>query len=137
MAQLAGKFAGIVVASVPDSRTDELIAALRPLEERGLLDISVDVAAPDAARAPAAMFDLELLGQDRLGIIAEMSHALAEISVSIDELWTEVREAPMAGGLLFEARAELSAPDSVDAAAIAAALADLEREFEVSLTAKP
>ena len=46
--------------------------------------------------------DLELLGADRAGHRREISTALAEREVSIEELSTDVRDAPMAGGALFE-----------------------------------
>ena len=133
MAQLAGKFAGIVVATVPDGRVDELLAAVRPLEAQGLLDITIEVADEAAPAADAIGFTLELLGQDRLGVIAELSHALADLGVSISELWTETREAPMAGGLLFEAKAELLAPADLDEAALIRSLADLSDEFDLEL----
>ena len=34
--QLAGKFAGIVLVSVPDDRADALVAELRALDDQGL-----------------------------------------------------------------------------------------------------
>ncbi len=48
MAELAGKFAGIVLVTVPDDRSTELIAGLEPLE--GMLDVTAQLAtvgAPD------------------------------------------------------------------------------------------
>ena len=53
--------------------------------------------------------------------------------MSIEELHTEVREAPMAGGNLFEARAVLVAPPS-GADALRAALEGLADELMVDLT---
>jgi glycine cleavage system regulatory protein len=42
--------------------------------------------------------------------VAEISAALAAQRIGIEELATDLREAPMAGGMLFEARAVLGAP---------------------------
>jgi glycine cleavage system regulatory protein len=42
--------------------------------------------------------------------VAEISAALATRQVSIEELSNDVREAPMSGGMLFEAQAVLNAP---------------------------
>ena len=56
---------------------------------------------------------LELLGADRPGIVAEISTALASQRVGIQELSTDVREAPMSGGQLFEAQAVLEAPPTI------------------------
>ena len=52
MARLAGKFAGIVVVSVPDERTDELTAELGTLAAQGLLDVTVAIAAADRPQWP-------------------------------------------------------------------------------------
>lgn len=133
MAQLAGKFAGIVVATVPDARVEGLIAALDPLEDRGLLDITVKVADGPVDRSAHRELRLELLGQDRLGIIHDLSHALAELGVGIDDLATETREAPMSAELLFAAQAVLSVPPAVAAGDIEDALAGLADEFMIEL----
>jgi len=53
---------------------------------------------------------LEPLGADHPGIVAEVSVSMAVRGVSIEELTTDVREAPIAGGTLFESRAVLTAP---------------------------
>ena len=109
MSHLAGHFAGIVLVTVPDSSADALSDALEDLETTGLLSVTVERAVPGTT-SPTRSFALELVGQDRPGIIHDISHALAAKSVSIAELETETRSAPMAGGMLFEARATLRAP---------------------------
>lgn len=108
MARLGGKFAGILLVDVPDAQAGALIDALNALTDQGL-QVTVertDVAPPEASERVV----LELIGADRPGIVAEISATLAEAGVSIDELATDVSEAPMAGGHLFEARAILAAP---------------------------
>ena len=132
MAQLAGKFAGIVVATVPDARAGELVSALAPLQQQGLLDISVEVAS--GTEAPkGAVFTIDLLGQDRLGIIRDLAHGLAEIDVSIDELTSETRDAPMAGGLLFEAHANVTGPAGLTVHALEDAIAVLGKDFQIDV----
>lgn len=140
MAELAGKFAGIVLVSVPDSRQDELTAQLEPLEAQGLLDITATSATTADADAhsvgdvdPIRELTLELVGQDRPGIIRDISKVLADHGVSIGELRTEVSSAPMAGGELFQANAILSAPASVDVAAVCGALEALANELMVDI----
>ncbi len=133
MAHMAGKFAGIVVATVPDSRSDELVAALGPLEDQGLLDITVEVTMVEPSE-PAVHFIVELLGQDRTGIIRDLSRVLAAARINIVELHTETRSAPMAGGLLFEANAELSVPHGTTLAEVDAALEQLGHEFDITVS---
>ena len=65
--------------------------------------------------------------------MAEISAALADAQVSIEELSTDVRDAPMAGGTLFEARAVLSAPSGSDTDALRAVLEALADELMVEI----
>ena len=109
MAHLSGQFAGIVRVSVAAERAEALGSALRSLES---LRVHVETAtgAPDRD-APALL--LELLGQDRPGIVREVSHALAARGVNVEELETECSSAPMSGETLFRARARLRLPPEV------------------------
>ena len=117
MSRLAGKFAGIVLVAVADERLDALAADLTALAAQGL---QVDPRANRRARRREAQrLQLELLGADHPGIVAEVSASLAARGVSIEELTTDVREAPMAGGTLFEARAVLTAPPTTSIEALA------------------
>ena len=108
MARLAGKFAGVLLVEVADERAEALVADLTALKDIGLL---VALERTDvAAEYPSLRLNLELLGADHPGIVAEISAALASQRIGIEELSTDVREAPMSGGMLFEARAVLEAP---------------------------
>jgi len=132
LSQLAGKFAGIVVVSVAERRADALVAALTALEDEGLA-ISLQRTDGPAEQASVRL-GLELLGDDRPGIVAEISSALADYDVSIEELVTDVRDAPMAGGTLFEARAVLVAPTTVSTEALGRLLEALGNELMVDIT---
>ncbi len=133
LARLAGKFAGIVEASVADDRYAALVGELMALEGQGLHVTIVGEEPPESEDVDGERFLLELLGNDHPGIVAEVSAVLAEHGVSIEELHTEVRDAPMAGGHLFEARAILVAPPS-GTDALRAALEALADELMVDLT---
>lgn len=131
MAELAGKFAGIVLVTVPDRLSSDLVEALWPLEEQGILDVSVQVG--EAQPFDGVRVDLTLVGADRPGIVREISHVLAGHGVSIDQLSTSTREAPMSGGMLFEASAVLELPAGTDLAAVQAALEALANELMVDI----
>ena len=124
MARLGGQFAGIARVSLPAAREDELRAALVGLDPKGLKV----VVAPDPAAAPVAnagvSVRLELVGQDRPGIVHQVTHVLAAHRVNVEELTTECVDAPMSGGTLFQAQAELLIPAGTDMAALRR---DLER----------
>ena len=134
MAHLAGKFAGIVQVTVPDHEAEALIADLEPLGSQGLLDITAESGSEDDPKADQTRLQLELLGGDRPGIVHDISSALAARSVSIEELHTATREAPMGGGMLFEATATLLAPADAPIADLQEALEALANELMVDLS---
>lgn len=74
-----------------------------------------------------------VLGNDRPGIVHELSAALSASGVSIEKMTTGTREAPMAGGMLFEAQMEVLIPPGADAAAIRADLGRIAAELLVDL----
>lgn len=133
LTRLAGKFAGVVLVDVPEDGVAGLVRALGAIEE---LHVQVEPAGSAGARAAGGptTWRLHLLGADRPGIVAEISRTLAAADVGIDELATEVREAPMAGSPLFEADAVLSVPGEADVDQVRAALERLADELMVDLT---
>ena len=135
MARLGGKFAGILLIDVPDAKADALAADLAALKDLGLVVTleRTDEPASGSAAGSDLRWNLELLGADRPGIVAEVSAALARQDVSIEELATDVREAPMAGGLLFEAKAVLVAPPAASAEAVRSVLEAIADELMVEI----
>jgi glycine cleavage system regulatory protein len=132
MARLGGKFAGILLVEVPDEQAAGLTGDLHALASEGL---QVDVEpAGEPVEKETARLRLELLGADHPGIVAEISAALAARGVGIEELSTGVREAPMAGGMLFEASAVLAAPAEVHGDELRRALEALADELMVDLS---
>ena len=131
LSRLAGKFAGIVLVSVADERLDALTADLAALETQGL-EVTLERTEEPVGRESIRL-QLELLGADHPGIVAEVSAALADRDVSIEELSTDVRDAPMSGGTLFEARAVLTAPPAADTDALRSVLEQLADELMVEI----
>ncbi len=132
MSELAGKFAGIVLVTVPDDRLDAVVADLDEFEATGLLDITVERAIDAPSSTPSHRLELRLVGQDHPGIVRDVSEALARRGVSIDELETETVPAPM-GGHLFQAEAVLDAPATVDLGDLQATLEAVAHDLMVDL----
>jgi len=132
MAELAGKFTGIVSVSVADPKVTALGDALAALEARGL-EVTVHRVEAAPAAVPHQELTLELLGPDHPGIIHDLSHALAVRGVSIAELSTETRAAPMAGGVLFEASAILHAPSDLSVQDLARSLEQVANDLSVDI----
>ena len=133
MAHLAGKFAGIIVLTVPDESVDPLAAAFETLQAQGLLDVRIAIAAAGGPVDDAPLLTLHLIGQDRPGIIREIASALAQRDVSIEELETSTMSAPMSAEPLFEATASLRLPATVDLDALRTSLEAIANELMVDL----
>ena len=135
LTRLAGKFAGVVLVSVPEARVAELESALPELETHGL-EVRVErvASAPSDEAGRGERLGLHLLGDDRPGIVAEISGVLAERGIGIEDMLTDVREAPMAGGMLFEVDALLTLPAGEDLEAVRAVLEEVAGELMVDLT---
>jgi glycine cleavage system regulatory protein len=131
MAELSGKFAGIVLVTVPDDRVDNVSSALGSLH--GLLDVTVQRATGLPDRPDTRRLTLDLLGSDRPGIVSDISAVLAAHDVNIESLATTTREAPMTGGLLFEATAELELMADVDLDVLRTALERIAGELMVDI----
>lgn len=133
MTELAGMFAGMVLVHVPSERTSEFRAALAPLHDRGLMDVTLRVAAAGEPPADAPTVRFEIVGADRPGIVHEVSHLLASRGIGIVDLRTWTESAAMAGSQLFRATAVVRLPDGVTTAELTASLEDLTNDLMVDL----
>ncbi len=136
MARLAGHFAGVVQIHLPEHQTESFMTALPMLADRGL---SVSVVDSDWSLASVDhhnSLQLELVGQDRPGIVREISSKLAALGVSMQDLRTVVESAPMSGERIFRAETELVLPTQTDSEQVRAILERLADEMMVDITLK-
>jgi len=133
MSRLGGHFAGILRVEVPEEGEKKLVAALEGLASRGLTIVVHPDQAASAPKAPRVSV-LEIVGQDRPGIVSQISHALASFGVNVEELETECGSAAMSGETLFKARARLSIPESCDAAEIRQKLEKIAEDLIVEIS---
>jgi glycine cleavage system regulatory protein len=133
MAHLAGKFAGILRVSLPTDAASSLTEALATLEREGLR-VVVEGAEPIGTEASAKRLRLELVGNDREGIVRDISQALARRRVNVDELHTTCEDAPMGGGQLFRASAILRVPTDVPVEELRSTLESLADDLMVELS---
>ncbi|MCB1914877.1 MAG: ACT domain-containing protein [Rhodocyclaceae bacterium] len=131
MAQLAGKFAGVVRLSVAENDVGKLEAALRALEGD---DLRLTIERGAMAAAAGRTTRLELLGQDRPGIVREISAVLARHGASIEKLDTCCENASFSGEPLFRAEIAVQVPAGLEPASLKADLEALANELMVDLT---
>jgi len=124
MAHLAGKFAGIVEVGVDPTQASALRDALGRLERLKItIELSAVAQSVPAGLARTRRLKLALVGHDRIGIVREVSQALAKHAVNVESLETHTSSAPMSADVLFHAIAELAAAPDLD-------VGDLTRELE-------
>lgn len=108
LSRMAGQFAGIVRVAVAKERSPALVASLQALASQGI-EVTLVEGRSESASAwkPVTM---ELVGNDRPGIVSDITSLLAEHEVSFERLVTDVRPAPMSSEPLFHADAVLALP---------------------------
>ncbi len=133
MARLAGQFAGIVLVEAPESLLDDL----RALESQGLrIVVQSGVAGLQAARAEPVL-TLEVVGNDRPGIMRDIAQILAGCGVNIEELTTGVASGSFSGEALFRVTARVRAPNAAAVDAMRAGLECLGNELMVDIHPAP
>jgi glycine cleavage system regulatory protein len=133
MARLAGKFAGVLRVSVPKANADALTTALLAEDSQGL-SVIVERAPVEPPGVAFRALDLQLVGQDRPGIVHEIAHAVAEVKGTIDEMNSRVVDATMSGETLFQAEAKLRVPAAVPLDELRGVLEALADELMVDIT---
>ena len=132
LAHLAGEFAGILLVGVPEANVAGFAAALRDLEATGLR-VTVERGAAEEAPAGRRLFELDILGHERPGIVREVTEALTRLGVNIEEFSSGVEGAPFTGAQMFRASARLSVPDEVGSDQLRQTLERLAGEMMVDL----
>lgn len=129
MARLEGHFAGIVTVDASEG----FLQALPQLQTDGLR-ITATVIAPaqdPAHRAAGPRLRLEVVGQDRPGIVHEVTQVLAACGANIEEMTTGVANAAFSGEALFRAVILLRAPDDDAAMRLRAGLERIGNDIAV------
>ncbi|QPE04747.1 ACT domain-containing protein [Microbacterium schleiferi] len=132
LAERAGVFAGVIEISVPEESAAPLLSALRELDET-LTVTTLSGAESSTASSPVSSLVISLVANDRPGIVREVSAVLAAHELSIDDLSTDVRDAAMAGGRVFEASVLAHAAPGTDLSRVKDDLEKLAAELQVEI----
>ncbi|KZX53346.1 hypothetical protein A3709_09435 [Halioglobus sp. HI00S01] len=131
LSQLGGKFAGLILVSLPESAADTLQAELKALSSSGLsVRVSPASAADTAHGKPIA---LSVLGPDRPGIIKEISRELASHDINVVEMDSQVESAAMSGEPMFRAKIDAEIPEKTDRDALESALESVANKMTLDI----
>ncbi|ETK19476.1 ACT domain-containing protein [Pseudomonas sp. FH4] len=131
MAHMAGQFAGILRVSVPMENRSELVSALEDLSTHGIRVLVGEGSGGQASASKPIL--MTLVGNDRPGIVREITALLSKQGVNLERLSTDVRPAPMSSDPLFHAEAALAVPSTLALDELQAALETLADDLMVEL----
>jgi glycine cleavage system regulatory protein len=113
LAEIAGTFVGVVMVEVPDDNADELLTNLLILREQGLHITAQQLEEPTAG-PEAQEVRLRFTGDDRPGVLHDISTAISDLGISISRLGTALGEADDDGRQQFAITTRLVVPAAVD-----------------------
>lgn len=131
MSRMAGQFAGILRIAVPAKARAELVDALQGLSVHGIRVLLADSGVEPSGNWKPILLDL--VGNDRPGIVRDITRLLAEQGVNLESLVTEVMPAPMSNDPLFHAEALLAVPLELSLEVLQSKLETLADDLMVEL----
>ncbi|MCK9543049.1 MAG: amino acid-binding protein [Novosphingobium sp.] len=131
LGRLGGQYVGSVLVELPAENVARLENAVRAIDAEGL-HVSLIPAGADPGRGTELAF--ELVGQDRPGIVREVTAVLAGLGVNIEDLDTGIENGAWSGERLFRAKARVTLPGDIGADAVRDALETISGEVMVDFT---
>lgn len=140
LSRLGGLYVGSVLVALRADQLEGLLAGVRAVDAEGL-EVRVVPAADASAESSGRKDPLEagetlqfsLVGQDRPGIVQQVTRVLSGLSVNIETFETRLSAEPHAGGQLFHLEARLRRPPGVPARAVQDALEAISGEIMVDI----
>ena len=132
MSQLAGKFAGILRVSVDENECDSLVISLKGISDE--LKLVIERVSCESYDGTHQIIEVSLIGNDRPGIIREISRTVTDLAVNFEKLTSECAPAPMSGNVLFKASASLKVPQGLSVDLLQNALENIADDLIVDIT---
>lgn len=135
LARLRGVYVGSVLVELPNEQIHELHRALAEIDPKGLRVDLLEVA--PAQPEPDKVMALEVLGQDRPGIVHEVTAALSSAGVNITSFESETQDSSWSGVRLFRAFIEVTAGPGTSDDGVRDALESISGDLMVDFDAAP
>jgi glycine cleavage system regulatory protein len=136
LSHLAGQFVGAVLVELPDSGLGKLEQAIRQHHGTGL-SVTILPVPESVPTVDGRLVTLELIGQDRPGIVREVSTALASRSVNINSFSSALQFGAWSGERLFKANLALSVPPDLSDGDLRSLLERVSGEIMVDFVLVP
>ena len=132
LSRLGGLYVGSVLVELATDSVDALRAAVREVDAQGLeVRIAPAVEGPGAA---GEVVHFSLVGQDRPGIVRQVTAILSDLDVNIETFDTHVSAEPHSGAALFHMDARLRLPPGLRANRVQIALEEISAEIMVDIS---
>jgi glycine cleavage system regulatory protein len=133
LSHLGGQYVGAVLVELEADRVTELERAVGAVDERGL-HVTLVPAGDAAVQAGGDMVRIELVGQDRPGIVREVTAALAPLGANIEDFVSVTENGAWSGERLFRATARATLPAGTSMGQVQEALEAISAEIVADLT---
>jgi glycine cleavage system regulatory protein len=135
LSRLGGLYVGSVLVELEADRIDGLRSAVRAVDAQGLeVRIAPALEGPEAA---GAVLHFSLVGQDRPGIVRQVTAILTSLEVNIETFETSLSVEAHSGVPLFHMEARLRLPPGLPAGKVQAALEEMSAEIMVDISLDP
>jgi glycine cleavage system regulatory protein len=135
LSRLGGLYVGSVLVALEAERIDALRTAVQAVDAQGL-EVRIAPASEEAGAAGEAL-QFSLVGQDRPGIVRQVTAVLSGLDVNIEAFDTNISAEPQTGAPLFHIEARLRLPSGLPAARVQAALEAISGEIMVDIAVMP
>jgi len=135
LSRLGGLYVGSVLVELEPQSVEALRAAVQAVDAQGL-----EVRIAPAVETPGAGGEeilFSLVGQDRLGIVHQVTAILSGLEVNIEAFETHITAEPHSGAPLFHLDARLRLPTHLSAGDVQAALEAISAEIMVDISLAP
>lgn len=131
LSRLGGLYVGSVLVELGTSNVEALRAAVAAVDAAGL---EVRIApAGTGAKAEGETLEFSLVGQDRPGIVNQVTQAVSALGANIETFETWLSTEAHSGAPLFHMAAHLRLPQDLPAAKVQAALEAISGEIMVDV----
>jgi glycine cleavage system regulatory protein len=127
-AHMAGHFTGFVEIQLPEQNIAPLLDKLDSMPE-----LNIRLVEGESQPAQAIRASLEIMGNDKPGIVQEITSVLHQFNINIIRFSSSCEAAPNWGGLLFKANIDIDYPEGFDIAPLSLALEQIANDLVVDI----
>ena len=136
LSRLGGLYVGSLLVELEAGDLETLRAAVQAVDAEGL-EVRIAPALDAASPGSGEEVLFSLVGQDRLGIVHQVTAVLSGIDVNIEAFDTRITAEPHSGAPLFHLDARLRLPPTLTAKDVQTALESISAEIMVDISLAP